>query len=306
MISQSWFASGKLLITGEYLVLEGAKALAVPLKVGQYLSCRKTKENHLIWNAMKPDGVWFQAKFGLDKLKLLSSTNSILGKQLGQILKKVRSLNSDFLLGDGGFEVETILEFDPEYGFGSSSTLISNLSNWAGIDPYQLLEITFGGSGYDIACANSKQAIIYQLKDSSRIITPVDFDPPFKDQLYLVYLGNKKRSKDSIVDFKKKAGFTKKDILTIDQITSRIIATTDLPEFEKLLLEHEQLMSSVLSIPTVKSLHFPDHEGAVKSLGAWGGDFVLVTSHLERTEFANYIRNKEFDIFYPYSEIVVS
>ena len=47
------------------------------------------------------------------------------------------------------------------WGLGSSSTLISLLSQWSGVAPEKLLSTSFGGSGYDVACATAKDAIIY-------------------------------------------------------------------------------------------------------------------------------------------------
>ena len=41
----------------------------------------------------------------------------------------------------------------------TSSTLIANLAKWSNVDPYILLSETFGGSGYDIACASAKKAL---------------------------------------------------------------------------------------------------------------------------------------------------
>ena len=37
-MEKTFYSNGKLLITGEYLVLDGAKALALPTKYGQYLT----------------------------------------------------------------------------------------------------------------------------------------------------------------------------------------------------------------------------------------------------------------------------
>ena len=52
-------AHGKFLLTGEYLVLKGALALAIPLKLGQTLSVETCHGASLQWNAYKPDGPWF-------------------------------------------------------------------------------------------------------------------------------------------------------------------------------------------------------------------------------------------------------
>lgn len=304
MIGQSWFANGKVLLTGEYLVMEGASALALPLKLGQYLSVKESKEPFLLWTAMKPDGVWFQVKFELPGLKIECSTNPELGKKLKKILQEVKKLNADFLSSDQGFDVETLLEFDPEHGLGSSSTLIANIARWANVDPYLLLKTTFGGSGYDIACAISRSPIVYKLISSIPEVTNVIFDPEFKENLFFAYLGNKKRSTEGIKAFKSKSSFSESDIENINRLTNQIISTNRLEEFEAYLLEHERIMSGILKLPTAQSLHFPEFDGVVKSLGAWGGDFVLLTSRLEEKELKNYLIKKGFDPVYSFSEAV--
>ena len=39
-----YYSCGKLLITAEYLVLKGAKGLAIPTKYGQKLSIKKNRK----------------------------------------------------------------------------------------------------------------------------------------------------------------------------------------------------------------------------------------------------------------------
>ena len=40
-MEQNYYSNGKLLLTGEYVVLDGAKALAVPTKFGQLLNIKQ-------------------------------------------------------------------------------------------------------------------------------------------------------------------------------------------------------------------------------------------------------------------------
>ena len=65
------------------------------------------------------------------------------------------------------------------------------MAQWANIDAYILLEMTFGGSGYDIACAQTNSPIIYQLENEIPNFKTVSFNPTFKDQIYFVYLNQK-------------------------------------------------------------------------------------------------------------------
>lgn len=305
MKTQSWYAHGKLLITGEYLVLEGAEALAISLKKGQYLSVKSQKENTLVWNAMKPDGLWFQAIFNLPNFDIQQTSDEELSERLRLILFKTKELNKNFLNTEEGFNIETILEFDPEYGFGSSSTLIANLARWAEIDPFELQKITFGGSGYDIACALEKNPIVYQLEQGKPKVVPVNLDFAFSDQLYFVYLGSKQKSTESINTFKNSSSFSSNDIDDINAITKGILSCSDITAFELLLKEHELIMSKILNRKPVQTLLFPDHKGIVKSLGGWGGDFVLMTNHSSHEEYAKYITKKGFDIYYRFDDLVL-
>ena len=285
-------------------MLSGAKALALPLKTGQHLTVAESREHKLHWRAIEPEGLWFQCIFNLPELDVDFAPEREFCEKLKTILLAARALNSDFLKNENsGFEVDTILEFDPDYGFGSSSTLISNIARWAGIDPFKLQKLTFEGSGYDIACATAKSPIIYRLVDHRPVISEIRFSPPFKDNIYFVYSGHKQRTSDSLSEFAKSA-FDKTDVDAISTITQKITEAQKLDTFEHLLNEHEDRMSKILKLPKVKDLYFPDHHGTVKSLGAWGGDFMLMTFGDDPGEVKKYLNHKGFDVFYRYEEIV--
>ena len=303
---QHWYSHGKLLLSGEYLVMEGAKAFALPLKQGQSLLLRKTDvAGRLSWNAFLKNSSWFNAVFETKNLNLVETNNQSLAGNLQKILQAVRELSPGFLGDKSGFAVETKLDFDPEFGFGSSSTLISNLAWWAEIDPYELLHLTFGGSGYDVACARMNSPIFYQLKDSEPVIDKVNFTPDFSKQIYFVYLGQKQKSTESIQNFKSSAVFGKDDLMAITRISEQIPMVSSLREFEGLLNEHENRLSTVLGRPTIKSLLFKDYKGTVKSLGGWGGDFVLLTGNQPESDFRADMLNRGFPVVFTYDELVL-
>ena len=64
---KTYRANGKLLLTGEYRVLQGAKALALPLRLGQTMQSDvlEIKNGIIHWDAMTTKGLWFTAM--LDK-----------------------------------------------------------------------------------------------------------------------------------------------------------------------------------------------------------------------------------------------
>ena len=197
-------AHGKILLTGEYLVLHGATALALPTKLGQTLSVETRRATSLQWDAYKPNGLWFTASYNPETLEVLDTTDPSKAEKLTRILQAVRSLNPQaFQLG---LNFETHLEFDPSWGLGSSSTLLSLLAQWSEVNPYELLKMTIGGSGYDIACATAHTPIHYKLQNGEPLMQPVEFNPPFADRLFLVYQGQKQHSSDEVKAFRAEHG----------------------------------------------------------------------------------------------------
>ncbi len=305
---QTWYAHGKLLMTGEYLVMHGARALAVPLNRGQHLQVVPASAENgacLLWTAHKPDGLWFRTTYEIPSLKILKTTDKKLAEKLRKILLVTRKLAPGFLNGKRSFDVETRLEFDPEFGFGSSSTLVANLAAWAGVDAFALQKKALGGSGYDVACARTGSPIFYQLIDGKPAVEPADWLPPFRKWIYFVYLGQKQRSDESIERFKKQAVFGEGEIRKISSIGEALAEAETLELFENLLREHEEIMSAVLGIVPVKERLFKGHQGIVKSLGAWGGDFVLITNHGTDKAFREQMKNRGFNTVFSWDELVL-
>ena len=102
----NFYSNGKLLLTGEYLVLDGAQSLAMPTKFGQDLIIEKIKEPQIVWASFTHEAAcWFEAVFDLPKLRLSSCTfNSykegsaeMIAETLLDILQEAKRLNPDFL-----------------------------------------------------------------------------------------------------------------------------------------------------------------------------------------------------------------
>jgi len=206
------------------------------------------------------------------------------------------------LISDTGLEITTHLGFPKDWGLGSSSTLINNIANWAHIDPYNLLKPTFGGSGYDLACAANNKPIVYQLINDKATVEKVDFKVPFSNQLFFIYLDKKQNSRDAIKNYRDQS-FDKEILIdSISILTEKTIKSQSLLEFELLIKEHEALLSDVLKVKTVQENLFSDYTyGVVKSLGGWGGDFVLATGTKKTPE---YFKSKGFNIVIPYQEMI--
>ncbi|WP_445748785.1 GYDIA family GHMP kinase [Polaribacter sp.] len=306
----NFYSNGKLLLTGEYLVLDGAKALAIPTKFGQDLVVEKIEEPQLIWGSFGHNGnCWFEAIFELPKLRLISCTFSsdkegnadTIAETLLEILSEAKRLNPDFLNQEEGFVVKTELNFSRNWGLGSSSTLINSIASWAKVDAFELLWNSFKGSGYDIACAQNNSPIFYQLLNQKPIVESVNFNPSFQENLFFVYLNQKQDSKKGIAKFKENNQNIKQQIEQISTISEGFLKANNLSDFEKLIFEHEQIISSIIKLNPIKQQLFPDYYGQIKSLGAWGGDFVLVTGNKETP---SYFKNKGFETILPYKEMI--
>jgi mevalonate kinase len=272
-------------------------------------------EPKLIWKSIdEKRHVWFEDEFSLQNgiLNQAQHDNEVSNRIL-QILKAAKQLNPDFLNGNKGLNVESKLTFPKEWGLGSSSTLINNIASWAKVDAYQLLELTFGGSGYDIASAQHDSAITYQLlnknneilkqvQDEKRRVSQVKFSPEFKDYLYFVYLNKKQNSREGIEHYKKNTSNLFNEISEINKITLNIIGCKFLNEFESLINRHEIIISKIIKQQIVKDLLFKNFKGSIKSLGAWGGDFILVTSNENPTD---YFKNKGFETVIPFQEMIL-
>ncbi len=301
-MKKTFYSNGKLLLTAEYLVLDGAEALAIPSVYGQYLEVEEIPEKLLVWKSLDEGGKsWFEAKFivGEERL-LLESERTKFTDTLLEILVATKNLNPQFLSGNRGFRVITKLNFNRNWGLGTSSTLIANIAKWAEVDAFTLLHNSFGGSGYDIACALHNKPIIYSNATIQPIIKEVSVDWDFKDELFFVYLNRKQDSKKAISKYRLNAKKKEAAVPEVNTLTNAILKSTSLLEFETLLEAHEDLLSEVLGQPKVKDLHFPEYPGKIKSLGGWGGDFVLAT----RQEAEDYFRLKGLEIVIPFTTML--
>ncbi|WP_350293034.1 GYDIA family GHMP kinase [uncultured Croceitalea sp.] len=302
-MQQEFYSNGKLLISGEYAILDGAKGLAVPTKFGQSLHSNPAKEPIISWTSIDSNGTsWFTADFDLKNLVIEKSSSNDIAIILQQILLEAIKLNPSFLNTKSGFEVKTQLTFPREWGLGTSSTLINNIAQWAAIDAHELLWNSFGGSGYDISCAQHNSPILYHIENKLPKVKPINFNPSFKDAIFFVYLNQKQSSKKAITNYRNKE-FSRKDLISsINSLTLKMTAAKTLTEFETLIITHEELLSKILELAPVKERLFSDYFGSIKSLGGWGGDFVMATGNEKTPE---YFKSKGFETILSFKEMVL-
>jgi mevalonate kinase len=195
------------------------------------------------------------------------------------------------------------LSFPRNWGLGTSSTLINNIAQWFQIDAFELLHQSFGGSGYDIACAQNNTPITYSIINGSPKVEQLAFEPEFAKNIYFVYLNQKRNSKSAIADYhSNKTAQLSEHIEAINALTNDCIEAKDLESFTRVVNQHEILLSTILKTETVKAALFPDFEGAIKSLGAWGGDFVLVVS---KENPKTYFIGKGYETVIPYGKMIL-
>ena len=303
-----FYGHGKLLLSGEYFVMDGAQSLALPTSVGQSMKVkyRHSYQPTLNWKSIDHSGqVWFESDYEFWHFKPIKNHDSYKQDIIHQVLSSVRMQNPHFLRDDMDVFVETKIEFPIEWGLGSTSTFIYNIAQWAYVSPFELLKKSIGGSGYDIACAQANGPIRFQRKDNKPQWETVSFDPSFKDQLYFVYLGHKQKSVEEVEAFSTTQVEGRSVIVNdITQLTNEMISCQNFETFNKIIQGHEDIIASALKFEKVKNKFFSDFWGEVKSIGAWGGDFAMVTSDRPFQETREYFFGKGFETFIPYTEIV--
>lgn len=299
-------ANGKLLITGEYFVLDGAKAVAVPTKLGQSFKVKEQSRGYdLTWKSYDHQKkVWFSAKYSLYDFSILESTNKDTAKSLAKMLRACCQQNSDFLSNWKGYQVVSQLDFPLEWGLGSSSTLIQFLAEWAEVNPFILLFDTIGGSGYDVACASAEGPISYTLMEDQLSIDHLEQPLPFSAHWYFVYSGRKQSSADEINAYQK----IKKDktsyLQKVSEFSTSLIKSRTLGELKEIFLQHESLVGEFLDREPLGK-QFDDFHGVIKSSGAWGGDFFIALSEISEAETKKYFQGKGYKTIFSYKDLIL-
>jgi len=305
---QYYYSHGKVLLTGEYFILDGAHGLALPTCVGQSMGVRyeQSYSPSLQWKSFDVQGnLWLEVNFEFWHFNIMNENPTPEMIELQKILRQARIQNKHFLRDSQSVIVETRLGFPRTWGLGSSSTLLYNTAQWAYTSPFELAKETFGGSGYDIACAGSDGPIIYHLDDETPNWSTVGFDPSFKDQLFFIYSGSKQNTRESIQNYRNNESVDSKAIEEINQITAQLLNCCDIEHFNELIDKHEKLVGEAIGLAPIKE-KFPDFAGSLKSLGAWGGDFMLASSaQMSKEEISTYFAGHGLDTVISFNEFVL-
>lgn len=303
----TFYAHGKLLLSGEYFVMDGAKALAIPTKFGQHFEVRSTEGNngYLFWNSFDELGNnILSVTFDMNDFKTLEKKGEVPHYLLQDALRSARNLRKEFLMEKGNVHATARLEFSMGWGLGSSSTLIQNIASWAQVDVFDLFFSLLEGSGYDIACASAAKPIVYQLNNSHAVWHEIDFSPSFASSIFFVYLGKKQNSQQAVRQYRNNR-HDPELIRQISGITERMTETNKADEFISLIRQHETIVSSALRLEKVQDVLFRDFPGGVKSLGAWGGDFVMAVSKNDSCKAPEYFAAKGYNTIFSFDEIIL-
>ena len=297
-----FFSPGKLLLTSEYVVLDGALALAVPTKLGQELQAEEAEDriSLILWEAFVLNELWVKVVIDYKNWCLLEASDEEKGKFLLGVFKEIQTRSEKKLQGSATYHFMTNLQFPENFGLGSSSTFINNLAEWAETDPFELNKAAFGGSGYDIAVAREKKAILFQHLPEGNIVKAAKFSPPFAKELMLVHLNRKQNSREGIQHYRSKK-ITKTFVNKFSTITRKILKAKSLEEFSALMEQHEEFLSKFIGLPKVKD-SFPDYPFFIKSLGAWGGDFVLT---VKNGESEKYFKERNFESIFFWEDLIL-
>ena len=291
------------MVCGEYAVLNGASAFALPTKSGQSLNVEVVAPSDspvLTWKAINKNGeVWFQAKIALPYFIVLEYTDQDISIQLLRFLINAKALNPNFLSEGKDVQVITNLEFDNDEGLGSSSTLTNNIAQGAKINPFSLHFNAFKGSGFDVAVAQEGKPLLYTMNGSDPVIEILEWNKTFRDKLYFVHLNKKQNSRQQIANYRHNIGPAQ--VAQITRISKLISINDDYFEFCLLLELAENEMSQVLGLPSIKQELFEDFKGTVKSLGAWGGDYVLATGE----DTMAYFQSKGYHRIIPFNDLIL-
>jgi mevalonate kinase len=290
-----FYAPGKLLLSGEYAVLDGATAISCPSQKGQSLEVFKTGNNSLQWQAFDLDGnSWLRVE--LDKKgKVISSNNTDKSVLISALLLDAFDQNIPT-----GLRIETKLEFKREWGLGSSSTLIALIAEWSKKDAIRLFFKHLKGSGYDVATALEGEPISYQLGANEKAAwTPVEL-PKILEQSYFLYLGEKQISSREVVRYaslEKNPPFVK----IISDLSGELLKLSSKEQLIKWMQKHEEITSELIQQESLRLIRFPNLKGGFKSLGAWGGDFVWI---MPKDDDLNYLNTLGYHEIFPFSEML--
>jgi hypothetical protein len=264
------------MLVGEYAVLAGGLAIAFPVKYRQCMEVTTIEGNGTIhWHSYDFEGIeWLKCRFSThQQLDTHPLCNVLLPIQ--KMLNIAIAENPSLLPENSDLVFRIKASFRKEWGLGSSSAMIANIAKWSGANPWDLMHCSFPGSGYDVAVAFHNKALSYRLTPEGRDIVFLPSIPPALAHYRVVFTGRKVNSRDSVAALQTRIPLLQDHVKELDALSTRMLDNPTPAAFASALLDYEMILSNVLQIPRA-SENYPDYPGLIKSLGAWGGDALLV------------------------------
>lgn len=309
---RSYFAPGKIMLTGEYLVMNGFDSFAFPTKMGQWLDVYEFDtpdelSDFIVFQAKDfQDNVWFETKLLLPDFQPIEihHVENILVNRLCGIFKLAEN---DFWTSGRSFRLETRLEFNRVWGLGSSSTLVKLMSDFLNVDPFKIQFEIFGGSGYDVAIAKLQKPLLYWLTSDEMNWNYWKLNAELTEKWFVVFYGKKMDSRSSLANVQDELNqIAEDDFYTaqFDKILNNTKVATDLISLESSLEMYQMLLSQSLMLPTPYELLGikPTNKGLCKWLGAWGGDMILINETILQT-YPSAFENFEM---MPWNDLVIN
>ncbi len=304
---EKYYAHGKLLISGEYAVLNGAQAFALPTRQGQWIIVEREYEHgELFWTASDINGRWFSCVMVLPSLEVRITSDNIRAERLKRVLLAAKELNPLFLSTEEGIRVDSYLEFYHLWGLGSSSSLIANIAEWAHVDSFTLFRKVSVGSGYDLACSIQGKPLLYQINNDKPMSEEVTFLPTYHKNIHFIYLGLKQNTDKSLNELKERILLMQGLNDTFSKLSQQFLHANSLHQFSACIDNHERLIAENMNLIPVKERFFLDFKGHIKSLGAWGGDFIMATSKDPVEIVRNYFTKKGFNVIFSFKDIILT
>lgn len=285
------------MLCGEYAVLCGAMAIAFPTKFRQCMEVEYSAGTGLIhWQSYDFDGFqWLRCSFHPDEDFQNHPLRNVL-QPIQAMLRLIRQNKPEVLPAEQDVTFRVKASFRKEWGLGSSSALIANIARWSGTDPWELMQVSFPGSGYDVAVAFHGKALTYRLEEGQRpTIRFIDYIPAWLEHFKVVFTGKKINSRDSVNENKPLFHRLEPHVDELDRMARSLLTAENAAEACELLRRYEGILASELKLEPGAGL-FPVYTGTIKSLGAWGGDALLV--EYREGEFEEVFKNLiSFDFY---------
>ena len=272
--------------------------MVAPTIFGQKFTFSENLNDDILWLAKDINGTFLEKKFSIESI---SNPDNIRAEDA-----LLKTLANAYQLSNNkkklqGFNVESTLNYDRNFGLGSSASFLRLVADIFDCNPFSLRMNGWNGSGFDIAATTQNQLFTYSIEGDLPKVETAIFNNKLTENIFFIYTNKKQNTRDSIQRIKlndtEKADFVAKaNALTVDfQSCSS--------NFELIMLmeEHEELVSFYTGYNKIK-VQFTDFQGGIKSLGAWGGDFIMATG--EKEYIYSYFKTKGLDKIYSWNEII--